>query len=492
MKRIPTLVFIAGILVACTDGSGGSPSGGNGGSSAKGGAPASGGASGGATSATGGASMMGGTGSGGSSTIGGASMMGGTGSGGSSTIGGKTGSGGTPSGTGGVTSGGAGGAAGEAGGAVGGVDGSGRGGTGGVTTGNGGTGVGGASHTNSDAGVVDADVRDANDAAPPINSVHGIVLANDSTIFYSPGNWAHQGASSMESVNAGAYFRTIFSGTACTLNFDVSADGAPLSEVYVSVDSATPVKSNIASTLDCTPTSTNAEHSIELTVKSTSQALNRWNPPPKTGILFTSMTLGIGAYTRMPSVLPCQGIIFGDSITEGINTTPGSGGENDQADATLGWAYLQKRLLNCEIGVVGFGYQGFSHVGNGDVPVFGDAWPYLFSTLPRNFSDIGFVIVNQGTNDGTNDETSLEQTFLTNILSVTASTDPIVILRPFNGAQSANWKKAIATVGSPRVHFVDTTGFFDTSESVDGLHPNATADAKIAPLISAQVSAILK
>jgi hypothetical protein len=43
-----------------------------------------------------------------------------------------------------------------------------------------------------------------------------------------------------------------------------------------------------------------------------------------------------------------------------------------------------------------------------------------------------------------------------------------------------------------RVHFIDTTGFLDTSESTDGLHPNAMADSMIAPLISAQVSPILK
>lgn len=348
-----------------------------------------------------------------------------------------------------------------------------------------------------ETGVVDAEVMDAaggvggSDAGPAINSVAGIVLANDATIFYSPGNWAAQNTSSMESVNAGAYFRTIFSGSTCTLSFDLTADGMPLSEIEVSVDSAPPVKSNLASVVDCTPSTKAPEHLLEVTVKSTSQALDRWSAAPATGILFESVTLDIGAYTRKPEVAPCQGLIFGDSITEGILTTPGAGGENDQADAALGWAYRQKKLLGCEIGVVGFGRQGLGITGNGKVPIFGDTWRYVFSTFPRSFSDIGFILVNQGTNDGSNDETAAELTFLNGALKATKPATPIIILRPFNGSQAATWQTAIASVNNPRVHYVDTTGFFDTAKSADGLHPNADADATIAPLISAKVGPLV-
>ncbi len=107
MRHVPTLAFIASVLVACTNSGGGGSAGGSGGSGAKGGTSATGGGSSvtggtrsGGSSATGGEAGSGGS-SGGTTgaATGGSSVTGGTGSGGSSATGGKNGSGGSSGGT---------------------------------------------------------------------------------------------------------------------------------------------------------------------------------------------------------------------------------------------------------------------------------------------------------------------------------------------------------------------------------------------------------
>ena len=67
------------------------------------------------------------------------------------------------------------------------------------------------------------------------------------------------------------------------------------------------------------------------------------------------------------------------------------------------------------------------------------------------------------------------QAFLAAVLqSVPAC--PVAVLRPFSGAQAVAIQAAIQAVGSPRLHYVNTTGMFDTTQSVDGQHPLGVAN----------------
>jgi hypothetical protein len=59
-----------------------------------------------------------------------------------------------------------------------------------------------------------------------------VVPANDTAIVYSPYVWSVT-PSGAASVNAGAYFRTLFSGNHATLLFDVSSMVSPPSQVCV-------------------------------------------------------------------------------------------------------------------------------------------------------------------------------------------------------------------------------------------------------------------
>ena len=66
--------------------------------------------------------------------------------------------------------------------------------------------------------------------------------------------------------------------------------------------------------------------------------------------------------------------------------------------------------------------------------------------------------------------TAFENT-LNALLTDLPSTANIVVLRPFGGYKWSAIQTAVTNVDSTRIVTIDTTGFFDTSESPDSLHP---------------------
>ena len=54
------------------------------------------------------------------------------------------------------------------------------------------------------------------------------VAMNHPAILYSPFNWGVT-AEAAKTINAGAYFKVLFSGTSCRLTTDTSANGKPCS-----------------------------------------------------------------------------------------------------------------------------------------------------------------------------------------------------------------------------------------------------------------------
>jgi hypothetical protein len=124
------------------------------------------------------------------------------------------------------------------------------------------------------------------------------ILPNNAGIVHSPYNWTTATFSSTSSINSGAYFRTLFSGSSVVLNFNTTANTAPLSEIYYRIDgyeAQSPwTVSTVATTIvPAMPSNTTAYpyHFLEVVVKSTSQNINRWNSPSATAVTFTGLTL---------------------------------------------------------------------------------------------------------------------------------------------------------------------------------------------------------
>lgn len=204
----------------------------------------------------------------------------------------------------------------------------------------------------------------------------------------------------------------------------------------------------------------------------------------------THITLASGAESLQAPVLrPRKLLCFGDSITEGVNTlsAPLGGGSLADSSADVSWALELGRLLGAEVGVVGFGGQGFTTNGGGGVPTFGDAWDWLWDGQARDFSDPpDWCVWNQGTNGVT-----IAAVAALNVLNPQLAAMPgtrFLLQRPFeNELQGPALSTAAATCNDPgRVLYVDSDGWITAGDYSDGLHPYGyPLMAKVAPLLAA-------
>lgn len=332
-----------------------------------------------------------------------------------------------------------------------------------------------------------------------------VVAPSNPAIAYSPYTW-NVGNGSATTISAGAYFRVLFTGTSVSLAFNVSAEGSPASELYTRVDgyeTQSPwTEASVAATVTPTmPSNTSAApwHLLEVVVKSTSETLARWSTSPQTAVSLTGITLASGAAVVAPQMSSCTVLLYGDSITEGVRTVNSTAAnDTDRNDAMQGWAYAQRGLLGCEVGIVGFGATGLTVAGSGSVPALPSAFALLYPGAPRSFSPPpDLIVLNEGTNDQNASAAAVSaalQQVLAGLLAATPASTRIAVLRPFGGFQAAALQAGIAAAGSPRVFYVDTTGFFNTAFGVDstGLHPTGVNDlGLIAPQVSNALRALL-
>jgi len=319
-------------------------------------------------------------------------------------------------------------------------------------------------------------------------------------IKFSPENWEIQ-ASKARTINAGAEFSFLFTGTACTLQFDMATVGAPISQISYQVDgtgswTTVPIAANVAIVVP-TATSDYADkggHLLHVVVKSTSETINRWASASQTAVVLTGIVLDSGKAISKPAVLAIKGIVYGDSITEGVRTLNATANnDTDRNDARQSWAYIMGKLLGAEIGVIGFGRHGFTVTGNPDVPIFGSTYNLLSSGVARTFATaLDFIAINMGTNDSTANTVSAATGVLNGLLA--ASSAKIIVFRPFKDtSQAANLQAAIAACSAPsRCTYVDTASWFNTVNSADALHPYGNENiAHIAPLAAGAVRAAL-
>jgi len=180
---------------------------------------------------------------------------------------------------------------------------------------------------------------------------------------------------------------------------------------------------------------------------------------------------------------------YGDSITQGTNVLcPVSG--SDCADATLDYAWLVARHFRAALDQVGFGSQGVTRGGNGNVPAAGRALAYNFerSLASRRPADV--VVVNQGTNDAIAGESAAEiESAYSDYLKKLRERYPraqIMALEPFGflgiafPSATDAVKAAVRRSHDPRIHYVSTRGWLGPTDFTEGLHPNTAGHRKAA------------
>lgn len=332
------------------------------------------------------------------------------------------------------------------------------------------------------------------DGTPSDSAVTGQVFyPNDAHILYSPYNWVVTGTAAT-TINSGAYFRTIFSGTSVSLQTNTANNGSPYSELWARVDGAPWGLLALAAgdpALNVTSGLPNRKHLLEVIVKSTSQTLSRWASNSQTMVTITGILCDSGASLTAPATRSRHILVFGDSITEGVLTKNNSApADTDQNDVLGGYSYAIGQAYDAEIGIVGFGATGVNTSGSGGVPALTSSYGYVYSGAARGFSPApDLVIYNEGTNDAGSIVAGLE-TVISGILAVAPASQHLILV-PFNGTHTSDIGSVVAYFSSAQVASGNTSGFFSGSDSSDGIHPYDYAHlGLIAPQVFGLIDAV--
>jgi lysophospholipase L1-like esterase len=296
-------------------------------------------------------------------------------------------------------------------------------------------------------------------------------------------------------VNSGSRIFLRFTGDAIAARFDVAGITYP-PQVYAYVDG---VKSpplivdkpvvQLASGLPW------ATHTVILAVKDVDQRGDRWVSPFASALELTGLALSPGATLDAPPPAPTVRMTFlGDSITQGINVLcEGSG--STCADGTRDYAWLVAAAFGAGLEQVGFGSQGVTKGGGGNVPAAGPALDFDFQGSPSTPWPADVVVINQGTNDYGNSPLAVRDAYLDYLRRVRAHYPHalIVALEPFGiggvaSTASVPIQQAVSEFADPRTDFVSTRGWLLPPDFTEQIHPNVTGHEKAAKQLAQAIS----
>jgi hypothetical protein len=299
------------------------------------------------------------------------------------------------------------------------------------------------------------------------------VAATSSALYYSPSNWITKGGDRISS-NPGAYVKfgvKIAAGGAGALSLDLDTSiynglvtaGGPngvniaTDKPYLawSIDGGAQQFGQIPSSgvLSIGAGLSPGTHQVEAWfrgIKQSDNVVNRWNPGlPLYGISLAGVTIDDSASLLSPSILGHTTVIFGDSITEGVEAYHTGTGLTVGQDATNTWAQqVAANYLDAEAGIVGFAGTGWSQ-GLNRVPALvttdgnGGAWQSILKGNPRSLAGVDYILVNDGRNDGNlpTDDRVYDPATDTGWLKSVRAADPnawIFVIRPFSGVNAGH------------------------------------------------------
>lgn len=277
-----------------------------------------------------------------------------------------------------------------------------------------------------------------------VSGTQNIAVTNGDLQF-SPYNWYSAGAGAMQANNVhgsstyartsnpGAYVKfgvTVASGAAGNVSLQLdttflqtlTAANAP--QIGVSVDGgkftvSTPAYSSSDVSLALAAGLSAGTHQfvavfIGATLTSSSSMGDRWNNTSNGSSVWKidNAVIDDTASMAAPPVFSKSMIVFGDSITEGFDSTGCGNGATGCDDATYTYAALLARGLQAEYGNIGWGAGGYITNAWGNVPMLynstdaSQSWNKYFSGQSRLVSGAlspapNYVVVAHGKNDGT-------------------------------------------------------------------------------------------
>ncbi|TCC17140.1 G-D-S-L family lipolytic protein [Kribbella sindirgiensis] len=290
------------------------------------------------------------------------------------------------------------------------------------------------------------------------------------------GQWGQQPGVAI-TVNSGSRISFSYAGERVQLLFDT--DGLTVApHLWVTVDDGEPSLHVLEGPV-IELSAPDGRHQVSVVVKDVNEHVNRWNPPFECAVVFAGLVLDVRSALRLsgrPSGPRVE--FYGDSITQGVRSLS-EHPESEGADGTTSYAYLTARAFGATSYQVGFGSQGISKPGNGEVPAGADSFGWNFAGSPAERVEPSDVVV---INLGVNDPTLEVEEYAGYVRRVRAAypAATIVSLTPFNGKHADTIEAAVKSLDDPNLVYVDSTGWITEADCTDQVHPTVEGHAKIA------------
>lgn len=297
-------------------------------------------------------------------------------------------------------------------------------------------------------------------------------------------------------VNSGSRVTMRFRGTAVSARFDRAGITAS-PEIYAYVDGEKTDRlvvdgDNLRLTRDDLPPGV---HTLVLAVKDVQEKANRWEPPFASAVQLTGFELGPGTVLEEPASAPARRFTFlGDSITQGVNLHCATT-ESECADGTLAYPWLVAGAFGAQLEQVGFGAQGVTTGGGGQVPPAQEAVDLNHAGSPAAPFDADVVVVNQTTNDWSAPEDQVRSSYVALLRGVRSRYPDatVIAMEPLGlgGAASLTSpavEAAVAELDDPRTTFLSTRGWLGPQDFTEGLHPHAAGNREVAFRLSQAIT----
>jgi hypothetical protein len=334
------------------------------------------------------------------------------------------------------------------------------------------------------------------------------ISVNNSSLYWSRDNVYLNGSSYALMLTTGSYLKTNFSGTSINVNLDmttfINAGISDINYPFVRYQ----VDGGAWTNLQLTPSTTkisisglsSGTHSFRFEFMSTYMyptPPERWNIPANV-IKVTGLSVDEGSTVSAPTILSKLLRVDGDSITEGGRAV-NSGDLPSSHSAVLAYPRILSGLLNTELSQIGYGGQGWTTGGTGNVPTYPNAASYYYNGVSRLSGGVlthalDYWLINEGTNDGANDVTSLALARLSQARIEAGSTTQILLQVPFNGSHRAQLTSAynsyiVANPPDKNIHLIDLGSIsFGTT---DGTHPSVAGHAVLANALYTAINNII-
>ena len=304
----------------------------------------------------------------------------------------------------------------------------------------------------------------------------GEVVAPSDPRIVLEGQWGHQPGVAI-TVNSGSRISFSYAGERLQLLFDT--DGLTVApHLWITVDDGEPELHLIEQPV-IELALPEGRHQVEIVVKDVNEHVNRWNPPFECAVVFAGLVLDVNSRLRLSGRPGGPRLEFyGDSITQGVRALS-EHPESEGADGTTSYAYLTARAFGATSYQVGFGSQGISKPGNGEVPAGVDSFGWNFAGSPaERVAAPDVVVINLGVNDPTL-EAEEYAGYVRRVRSAYPSST-IVALTPFSGKHAETIQAAIKSLDDANLVCIDSTGWITEDDCTDLVHPTVAGHAKIA------------